>query len=662
MSKKAKVLTLLVFITAFFCISFNITKTYAAPNDDKKANLGAYNELDKQFRDRINVLKGVFGSNSIDEVALAATVLYGETSFSAVGSRYTEGSDWEKDYKSSLEKLAKEQENNSDQDNNISKESGVSNEGLDLLTAAAIIMADSAGWGGSYNEDKFKEALAGDTFIANNPIANAGFCGFAGLFNFQSDENTDGTWYNRKRICDNGYVGGIYNITPETEPDDKIRKEKKEEIAKQIIDFIHYYKLLTGSDGENCVVTTTGDFANWKQYDPQWKSIPVGSSGDNIGSIGCLATSIAIEMARSGTTISNISGGFNPGTFVEALNKNNGFDDGGNFRWQGHESVASNWKYYDNSVPANVSSTSALAKKLSEELSTPAEGKYQKFIVLQTTSNKYSEHWVAVDSVTDSGVTIFDPAEQGNTLDDNYSSWTVKTYRVMYATDVEQGKTGSSSASNGNSCGGGDLLELVKEAIKNGEGFGTTCNYKGQGEGTGYDAHTDSADRVNVGWTTGYGFTQANMKSIADDVGYTTFIEDGNNGCTSKEYIDKMADLHFTIYIDNIKKLYSEKTGGKTLENRQYAALVYKNNHWPACIPRFIDDIANVDPNSYEIFATFMKYNGLEGSCGGYNGAELMYHLWYNGYSGGVRYYPCAQPTKEFWEKRVEEYKTEQVS
>lgn len=59
-----------------------------------------------------------------------------------------------------------------------------------------------------------------------------------------------------------------------------------------------------------------------------------------------MVTSIAILIEKSGanTTISP----FNPGTFVEALNKNNGFDSGGNLQYIAVNKAVPGFSYVEN--------------------------------------------------------------------------------------------------------------------------------------------------------------------------------------------------------------------------------------------------------------------------------------------------------------------------
>ena len=75
--------------------------------------------------------------------------------------------------------------------------------------------------------------------------------------------------------------------------------------------------------------TDSGEYVNWRQAGQSWSNIKIGNTNSTIGNIGCLVTSIAILIEKSGVPTPNIEP-FNPGTFVEALNKNGGFDERGN--------------------------------------------------------------------------------------------------------------------------------------------------------------------------------------------------------------------------------------------------------------------------------------------------------------------------------------------
>ena len=598
--------------------------------------------MEKQFAERVKIIKEILGQ-SIDEIALTATVLHKEDSVRAVQSRYEENFD-ANEYRTTMETLFKGEKTDASESTDskvLGTKSGVSAGKVDLLNAAAIIMADSAGWTGTYNEDKYKEALAGDKLIGNNsetPVSdfvNGVFCSAGAVidgvfssnnitYQFASGQDvmaeinrTATRWNNMKNICENGYIGGVYNITPETQANEENRNLQKKAIANEIIDLVHYYKKLVDyeENENNCIsevngsldgntqaadlvgktreqrieiigpiaqavyaktgiwasatiaqlikesgigeaydntsfikqnnlggvkcrtgracengyavfenledaimdrakmfdngmypnwrsnnstpmdflsyvvpiycpaddgcdpggyvsdcssfisdynlkkydvktknTTTNNSVGNWKQYEGSWKDIQVGNGGP-MSEIGCLVTSAAIQMARSGTRISNLPSGYNsfdPGALVTALNNNNGFA-GAALSWNKLNVVANNWKYVGQKS-VTISDNATLAKTISEELKTAAEGKYQKFLILYISHDGSSEHWVAVNGVENNTVKIFDPGARGTTLDENYTGWTVHGYAIMYATDVEFGKIGMSTDAGGDQC------------------------------------------------------------------------------------------------------------------------------------------------------------------------------------------------------------------
>ena len=90
----------------------------------------------------------------------------------------------------------------------------------------------------------------------------------------------------------------------------------------------------------------SGEYVNWRQGDPSWANVRIGNTSSTVGRIGCLVTSIAILIEKSGvnTTISP----FNPGTFVEALNKNGGFDGYGNLQYAAVNKAVPGFEYVGN--------------------------------------------------------------------------------------------------------------------------------------------------------------------------------------------------------------------------------------------------------------------------------------------------------------------------
>lgn len=149
-------------------------------------------------------------------------------------------------------------------------------------------------------------------------------------------------------------------------------------------------------------VNNSGEYVNWRQTDPSWANIKIGNTNSTIGKIGCLVTSIAILIEKSGanTTISP----FNPGTFVEALNKNNGFDSGGNLQYAAVNKAVPGFSY--------VGNVNLRGKTRSEKLALITQYFNQGYFITAEVKGATpgNQHWVAVTGVDSINVMIVDPA------------------------------------------------------------------------------------------------------------------------------------------------------------------------------------------------------------------------------------------------------------
>ena len=145
----------------------------------------------------------------------------------------------------------------------------------------------------------------------------------------------------------------------------------------------------------------SGEYVNWRQRGASWSNIKIGNTNNTIGDIGCLVTSIAILIKKSGisTPIKN----FNPGTFVMELNKNGGFDGYGNLQYGSITRVVSNFKY--------VGKVKLKGKTREEKLSLITQyynnGYYITAEVLGATET--NQHWVAITGVNGNNIIMVDP-------------------------------------------------------------------------------------------------------------------------------------------------------------------------------------------------------------------------------------------------------------
>lgn len=146
----------------------------------------------------------------------------------------------------------------------------------------------------------------------------------------------------------------------------------------------------------------SGEYVNWRQGDPSWANVRIGNTSSTVGRIGCLVTSIAILIEKSGvnTTISP----FNPGTFVEVLNKNGGFDGYGNLQYAAVNKAVPGFEY--------VGNVNLREKSRSEKLATISQYFSQGYYITAEVkgATQGSQHWVAITGVDSVNVMMVDPA------------------------------------------------------------------------------------------------------------------------------------------------------------------------------------------------------------------------------------------------------------
>ena len=285
------------------------------------------NKKERQIIKKIEIIHETFKSQT-DPVALYATISYQEYFGGYVNDAYDENFD-ENAYKDTWETFKTDYDdsmaiyNNGTGDNcgencinqveinnpSQSYETTVASQtnkpnSIDLLTAATIVMLDSSGWVGSYNEENYQKALAGDSLVGSllyesddqyvqkfiASIYNGAFCAVgafidmatagAGVdlaltgFNptklqefeasnfFSNGQERLGRYFTMASICMNGFIGGVY---PEAQniSNQELKQAKKDKIAQDIIDYAEYLRGLYGSN-DDCLTgnTQTGDLSD----------------------------------------------------------------------------------------------------------------------------------------------------------------------------------------------------------------------------------------------------------------------------------------------------------------------------------------------------------------------------------------------------------------
>ena len=153
-----------------------------------------------------------------------------------------------------------------------------------------------------------------------------------------------------------------------------------------------------------------GGVNTWRQGGRPWSKLLIGSGeNDTLSRWGCFATSIAIQIKRSGvdTGIDN----FNPGTFVCEMLKHGGFDDNARINpYKISSFIPGISNGVDEKVPATQGDDAALRSRLNELMS---NGHYP---ILWVNGSGASGHYVAVTGVTENNIKIIDPSGRGTEL------------------------------------------------------------------------------------------------------------------------------------------------------------------------------------------------------------------------------------------------------
>ena len=159
---------------------------------------------------------------------------------------------------------------------------------VDLLIAATIVMLDSSGWTGTYSDENYKQALAGDGLVGNmfdknDPLQNFASVAMNGIFctvgtvadmslswftpGFSINENGFGVeknamagklsrYYTMDKICNDGFVGGTYdhvqNPDLSTEEGKERYQTRKDIVAEQIVGLAERFRQMSASEGDLC--------------------------------------------------------------------------------------------------------------------------------------------------------------------------------------------------------------------------------------------------------------------------------------------------------------------------------------------------------------------------------------------------------------------------
>lgn len=432
-------------IRVIFCILISFAILFINCNHSQAAYMSKEtngNKKEQQILKKIDIIKNVF-SNQIDKEALYATIIHRATMTTYVADAYEPDFD-EGNYRNQIMQIKKSQETIKNTENGKYAKAGNS---ADLLLAATIIMLDSSGWVGTYNDDNYKKALASNKLVGNmadpNDIFatgfNAIFCGFgaaldtaatpiqfgADLIQGNADTFTQrksSRYYTMSRICENGYIGGIYSHVQNMSNEDQ-KQLAKDKTAEEIIKLAQTFR-----KGNSCLTggsTQTGDL----------ESIDAKACGEKFGPLA------QQEYSRSGVFASvTLAQAWLESNCGKATppNSNNLFGIKCSSNWSGECSNASTSEYGSGGY---FSITSGFRKYPSVEESI---ADHSKFL---TENSRYSEH--GVFTATNYADQIRAIHNAGYATDPNYAS---KIIGIIQANGFDKWDVLTNATSSTNVC------------------------------------------------------------------------------------------------------------------------------------------------------------------------------------------------------------------
>ena len=201
-----------------------------------------------------------------------------------------------------------------------------------------------------------------------------------------------------------------------------VDNDKYKEFLKEFIEKKYYESGTVTSPTDDTTTNTDnsssiGPWSKWKQCGESWSNIIVPKSSSTMCRIGCLITSVTIQIARSGTAI--VTDSIDPGIAVKKYS----FLSDGDFIWGSASNLAPNFKYKTVISLAGMSKSS-IAKKLSSYDS----NKYYIILAVSKKERNDIHHYVALDYVDTqtSDLYMFDPG----TSDDPKLYSTYKVYKA----------------------------------------------------------------------------------------------------------------------------------------------------------------------------------------------------------------------------------------
>lgn len=166
-----------------------------------------------------------------------------------------------------------------------------------------------------------------------------------------------------------------------------IDEEKYKEFLKSFIEKKYYVdQEITIGDNTTKIPSEPGAWKSWTQCGQTWSDMIVPTSKSNMCQIGCLVTSISIQIARSGTA--TVENPMDPGVALGYFS----FVNGGNLVLASPSKLAPNFKYY-----TNLNFIGMSKKSIAEKINSYNLNKYYFVLGVSPFESSQVTHYVALD-------------------------------------------------------------------------------------------------------------------------------------------------------------------------------------------------------------------------------------------------------------------------
>lgn len=161
-----------------------------------------------------------------------------------------------------------------------------------------------------------------------------------------------------------------------------------------------------------------GEWRNWRQCKGEWKNIKMPNSKKTICNIGCLITSLSIQIVRSGTA--TVVPNVNPGVVVNYFE----FASGGRLYWNSVSNLAPNFVYR-----YNKSLVGMTKQKVAQILSGYDLNRYYLIIGVSKKDRTKVHHYVAFEYADSNGeLYMVDPSSDYSKVYDRYKVYELHVY------------------------------------------------------------------------------------------------------------------------------------------------------------------------------------------------------------------------------------------